>query len=122
MQDSTQVMAQGSVSVCPEHRHLFKKSLAERLTGLILEKQNWLDFVDMAQQKCASSRHQELKWCFQAWARPGLAQNSLSQPPNRRHKFTKGSKATKQTQSELAQSCTSGHAKRHKMDFTADNS
>jgi hypothetical protein len=57
---------QGSALVLPKHRHLFTKTLENRLTGVILEKQNWLDFVDMAQPKANAHRqcHQELKKRF----------------------------------------------------------
>jgi hypothetical protein len=57
---------QGSASVLPEHRHLFTKTLADWLTGVILEKQNWLDLMDTAQRKSYAhpQRHQESKRRF----------------------------------------------------------
>jgi hypothetical protein len=57
---------QGSASNLPEHRHLFTKKLEDRLTGVILDKQNWLDFMDMVQRKAYAHRqhHQESKRPF----------------------------------------------------------
>jgi hypothetical protein len=91
-------MEQGSASVLPEHGHLFTNTLEDRLTGAILEKQNWLDFVDMAQRKANRHcrRHQESKRRFRAWARSGLAQD-LSPPPFKCHKSAKKCQPPKRT-------------------------
>jgi hypothetical protein len=50
-------MEQGGASVRPEHPHLFTKTLENRLIGVILEKQNWLEFVEMVQRKANAHRH-----------------------------------------------------------------
>jgi hypothetical protein len=66
------------------------------LAGVILEMQNWLEFVDMAQGKAYAHRrrHQESKWHFQGWAQSSLEQDSLL-PPANGHKLAKGGQASK---------------------------
>jgi hypothetical protein len=92
-------MEQGGASVRPEHRYLFNNTLEDRLTGVILEKQNWLEFVDMAQLKANAHPccYQESKGSFGAWARSRLVQD-LSLPLSstaKNHKPFKGRQTSK---------------------------
>ena len=114
-------LEQGSDSVRAEHRHLFTMSLENRLKGLILDKQNWLEFVDMAQRKAIAHRrrHQESKRRFRAWARSGLS--DPGSPPAKRPRSTQGRLPTKRLRSEAVQPRPSGQ-KRRKPDSAAVSS
>jgi hypothetical protein len=69
----TYAYALGSAVVQPEHHHIFKISLPQRLKTTMLDKQKWVECFELAQAKARAhkQRRGETRRRFRAWATSG---------------------------------------------------
>jgi hypothetical protein len=68
----------GTAAVRPEHHHIFKLALKQDLQTLMLDKQKWVEFFDLARAKARAhhKRRCEMQRRFRAWATSGRKPNT----------------------------------------------